>query len=504
MSVLSPYRVLDLTTERGLLCGQMLGDMGADIIKVEPPGGCSARSIGPFYKDAPHPDRSLYWWAYNRNKRAITLDIERDGGRDLLRRLVEHADFLIESHNPGYLSQRKLGFADLTRINPALIYVSITPFGQDGPKASYADSDLIIMAAGGPLILAGDADRPPVRKLDRISSVSGGSIVAGVLGMNWEGLGFDPSTGVSASFLHKVVGPVRRLASVTVQYRAAFPGLVWPPIASKILASAYREHLFADRTLQHLPNDLPRFIFNATNVQTGALSRFSKPFMADWRVGMVENPKTPLAEVVAASSAFPPFLAPAHLDLTKYNVRRVKGNNLHKTPFTSQAVLTDGGVYDNLGLETTWKDYETILASDGGQNLSAEPHPWVNWLSQLIRTAEISNEQTVDRRKHDLIQSYELPKLDPDYRYGAYWGIRSEIASYRLPTPTGYPFTTSSCAPSATAKLASVRTGLKRLEPQGQERLINWGYAICDVAMRKWVDPTLPTPGGFPYPSSGV
>jgi len=163
MSMLSPYRVLDLTTERGLLCGQMLADMGADVVKVEPPGGCSARGIGPFYKDAPHPDRSLYWWAYNRNKRAITLDIQRDRGRDLLCRLVERADFLIESHNPGYLSQHSLGFDDLARLNSALIYVSITPFGQDGPKASYADSDLIVMAAGGPLILAGDADRPPVR-----------------------------------------------------------------------------------------------------------------------------------------------------------------------------------------------------------------------------------------------------------------------------------------------------------------------------------------------------
>jgi crotonobetainyl-CoA:carnitine CoA-transferase CaiB-like acyl-CoA transferase len=163
MSVLSPYRVLDLTTERGLLCGQMIADMGADVIKVEPVGGSPARGVGPFYQDAPHPDRSLYWWAYNRNKRAITLDIERDSGRELLRRLVERADFLIESHNPGYLAERNLGFADLAKINPALIYVSITPFGQDGPKAGYADSDLIIMAAGGPLILAGDEDRPPVR-----------------------------------------------------------------------------------------------------------------------------------------------------------------------------------------------------------------------------------------------------------------------------------------------------------------------------------------------------
>ena len=163
MSIFSPYRVLDLTTERGLLCGQMLADMGADVVKVEPQGGSAARGIGPFYKDAPHADRSLYWWAYNRNKRAITLDVERDGGRDLLRRLIARADFLIESHNPGYLAQHNLGFADLAKINPALIYVSITPFGQDGPKASYADSDLIIMAAGGPLILAGDEDRPPVR-----------------------------------------------------------------------------------------------------------------------------------------------------------------------------------------------------------------------------------------------------------------------------------------------------------------------------------------------------
>ncbi len=163
MSMLTPYRVLDLTSERGLLCGQMLADLGADVIKVEPPGGSPVRNIGPFYKDVPHPNRSLYWWAYNRNKRAITLDLEREAGRDLLRRMVERADFLIESNNPGDLARRNLGFRDLAKINPALIYVSITPFGQDGPKANYADIDLIIMAAAGPLILAGDADRPPVR-----------------------------------------------------------------------------------------------------------------------------------------------------------------------------------------------------------------------------------------------------------------------------------------------------------------------------------------------------
>ena len=161
--MLSPYRVLDLTDERGLLCGQILGDLGADVIKIEPPGGSPARWHGPFYQDEPHPDRSLFWWAYNRNKRSVTLDIESDAGREILHRLVAGADFLIESDAPGLLAKRGLGFDDLAAVNPALVYVSITPFGQDGPKAGYADSDLIVWAAGGPLALTGDDDRAPVR-----------------------------------------------------------------------------------------------------------------------------------------------------------------------------------------------------------------------------------------------------------------------------------------------------------------------------------------------------
>lgn len=161
--MLSPYRVLDLTTERGLLCGQILGDLGADVIKVEPPGGSPARQLAPFYRDEPHPDRSLYWWAYNRNKRGITLNLETKDGQEILRRLAATAHFVIESDNPGFFAERGLGYDSLAAINPALVYVSITPFGQDGPKVDYADSDLIILAAGGPLVLTGDSDRPPVR-----------------------------------------------------------------------------------------------------------------------------------------------------------------------------------------------------------------------------------------------------------------------------------------------------------------------------------------------------
>ena len=146
--MLSPYRVLDLTTERGMFCGQLLGDLGADVIMIEPPGGSCARRLGPFYRDVPHPDRSLFWWALNRNKRSITLDITSSDGQVILRRLVASAHFLIESDTPGTLAAYGLGYDDLAALNPALVYVSITPFGQDGPKAHYADSDLIILAAG--------------------------------------------------------------------------------------------------------------------------------------------------------------------------------------------------------------------------------------------------------------------------------------------------------------------------------------------------------------------
>lgn len=161
--MLSGCRVLDLTSERGLLCGQILGDLGADVIKVEPPGGSPVRMLAPFFKDEPGPERSVYWWAYNRNKRGVTIDVESDRGREIFRRLAASAQILIESENPGWMAERGIGYADLARLNPALVYVSITPFGQDGPKASYADSDLIVMAAGGTLILYGDEDRPPIR-----------------------------------------------------------------------------------------------------------------------------------------------------------------------------------------------------------------------------------------------------------------------------------------------------------------------------------------------------
>ena len=161
--LLAPYRVLDLTDERGLLAGKILADLGADVIQIEPPGGNTARNIGPFYGDDPRPEKSLYWWAYAANKRSITLDLERRDGRALLEKLVAEADFLIESYDPGYLEEMGLGYEHLAGINPKLVMVSVTAFGQDGPYANYLASDIVGMALGGFMYLTGDDDRPPIR-----------------------------------------------------------------------------------------------------------------------------------------------------------------------------------------------------------------------------------------------------------------------------------------------------------------------------------------------------
>jgi len=161
--MLSPYRVLDLTDEKGLLCGKLLGDLGADVIKIERPGGDPARNIGPFYHDEVDPEKSLFWFAFNTSKRGITLDIETTDGQEVFKRLVKSADFVMESFPPGYMDRLGLGYSALEKINPRVITVSITSFGQTGPYKDYKAPDIVAWAMGGQMYPWGSADRPPVR-----------------------------------------------------------------------------------------------------------------------------------------------------------------------------------------------------------------------------------------------------------------------------------------------------------------------------------------------------
>jgi benzylsuccinate CoA-transferase BbsE subunit len=160
--MLSPYRVLDLAGEMGLLCGKILGDLSADVIKIEKPGGDAARNLGPFYHDEPDSEKSLFWFALNTSKRGITLNIETIDGQEIFKQLVKTADFVIETFTPGYMDGLGLGYSDLEKINPGIIMVSITAFGQTGPYKDYKTSDIVAWGMGGEMAPFGDPDRPPI------------------------------------------------------------------------------------------------------------------------------------------------------------------------------------------------------------------------------------------------------------------------------------------------------------------------------------------------------
>ena len=161
--MLSPYRVLDLANEKGYYCSKLLADLGADVVKIERPGGDLSRNSGPFYHDIPDPEKSLNWFVFNRGKRGITLNIETADGQDIFKRLVKGADFVIESFAPGYVDRLGLGYLALSQVNPRIIITSITPFGQTGPYKDYKAPEIVNMAMNGILFMCGDPDRPPVQ-----------------------------------------------------------------------------------------------------------------------------------------------------------------------------------------------------------------------------------------------------------------------------------------------------------------------------------------------------
>ncbi|MBV8454829.1 MAG: CoA transferase [Deltaproteobacteria bacterium] len=162
---LNGLRVLDLTDHRAQLCGRLLADMGADVIMIEPPGGDAARRIPPFLDDTPHPDRSLFFWFYNLNKRSITVDITQSQGQEILLALAKSADLIIESFKPGRMGELGFAWEKLHQLNPALILLSIASFGQTGPYRDFKADDTILTALSGMLYVNGVPGQRPVRPL---------------------------------------------------------------------------------------------------------------------------------------------------------------------------------------------------------------------------------------------------------------------------------------------------------------------------------------------------
>ncbi len=322
-------------------------------------------------------------------------------------------------------------------------------------------------------------------KLNWLSSVSGGSITSGVLAQNWSKLIFD-ANGFAVNFDQQITQPLRKMAGKTIDAPSLFEGFFEG--ASAAVAKHYKDNLFGDTTLQNLPDE-PTFLFNATSLQTGVLWRFSKAFMGDYKVGLINHPTVSLAKAVAASSAFPPVLSPATFDLDPASFDpTIKCEAPFNTPaFRSKAVLCDGGVYDNLGLETTWKHYTEILVSDGGIGIAPDSDPNHLWPQQIYRVLSIIYNQVSALRKRNLIASY-----DANERTGTYWGIQANIANYKLASALVCDF-------AFTTKLAQTATRLDAMDDQLQKHLIDWGYAICDAAMRRWVVPSAPAPAESPY-----
>jgi benzylsuccinate CoA-transferase BbsE subunit len=162
--LLSGLRALDLTDQKGFICGKILGAMGIEVIKVEKPGGDPSRHIPPYIDNIPNPEKSLYWMAFNTDKKSITLNLEDKKGQAIFKKLVKKADFVIESFTPGYLDSLGIGYKALSRLNPRIIMTSITPFGQTGPYAHYKGSELIASAMGGVQEVTGYPDRPPLKE----------------------------------------------------------------------------------------------------------------------------------------------------------------------------------------------------------------------------------------------------------------------------------------------------------------------------------------------------
>lgn len=332
-----------------------------------------------------------------------------------------------------------------------------------------------------------------LHKIDRISSVSGGSIAAGVLGLNWKRLTFED--GISPDFAEWVVRPLRALASCSIDWPCILKGLFWFGSISERITAVYKKMLFGDATLQDLPADGPDFVFNATNLQSCSLWRFKRDYMRDWRVGEVKNPTIPLAQAVAASAAFPPVLAPIVLDLEPADYTPGSGQGLQEQPYTTRVTLADGGVYDNLGLEPVWKNYKTVLVSDGGKKTQPQRRPKRDWARGMFRVLNLIDNQVRSLRKRRLIGSYQT--AGSEGREGTYWGIGTNFADYANCPPLYCPL-------EKTLELADVPTRLVRMPEKRQKRLINWGYAVCAAALDTHYPPKPPVAAQFPYPEIGV
>ena len=327
-------------------------------------------------------------------------------------------------------------------------------------------------------------------KVDRMTSVSGGSILMGILAHRWRDLQFD--NGRAGNFAQVIAEPVRTFCGKTIDIGAGLAGLLVPfKTAGDFLADRYKKDLFGDTTIKDLPvadsNRNPKFIFYATNMQTGRSFRFRQDMIADYMLGVSRTTDVPLAVAVAASSAFPPIFSPIVLSTDPDAwTEGSKLPNLEK--LRKRIVLADGGVYDNMGLESLIDNVDITLVSDAGAPFDVEEKPAEDNVFQLGRVRDILIDQTRALRKRWLIAEFEAGR-----KRGAYWGIGTQMAAYAA---TQHMTGDSAVSDS----LEHVPTRLSAFDAEREGHLINWGYALCDVSQRARVGLQTPLASSWPVP----
>ena len=311
-------------------------------------------------------------------------------------------------------------------------------------------------------------------KLTRVSSVSGGSIMAGVLALGWKHLTFD-ANGIATNFAEVIEAPVMAFATHTVDVPAVLLGPFSGGVGKRV-AAAYDKHLFHGATLQDLParGQGPYFIILATNLSNAKLWRFTRNYMRDWKTPPVNNPTLALSMAVAASSAFPPVLSPVRLTL----------------PTGQTITLTDGGVFDNLGLEPVLKNCATVFVSDGGGAFKEMAKPRTDWLLGTIRVLNSIMAQVGSLRHHQVAGA-----LASGRRKGGLWTGHTPPSEYK-----GSWASTMPIPDAVAADIAATPTRLAHMDDATRSRVANFGYAITDATLRAYVDHDLAEPSGFPFP----
>lgn len=290
-----------------------------------------------------------------------------------------------------------------------------------------------------------------------------------------------------------IAKPIQSFCSMTIDVPTILRGgLSVSKSAFDFLADEYNRHLFDNATLQDLPGDDegPRFIIYGTNLQTGSNFRFSRPYLADYRLEMLKSPKTPIAKAVAVSSAFPPLYAPVILKTNPTDWSNTKGaiHQDHKD-WKRKLYLADRGVHDNLGLQAIWDRYRTVLVIDAGAPFKPIERPVFLKMSNsktTLRVLDIAVEQNRALRKQRLINDFIRKR-----RLGTCFGISTDIDDYKLSDAM------TKDTPSTSA-IKNFRTRLNKFDQNKQQSLINWGYALADAALRKHVLKKNPGPGKWP------